>query len=83
MTDTVAEKVIGIAADVFGVPKAQINVQSSPETVEAWDSTRHLSFILALEETFGLQLSPEETEQIHNVGEAIQVVEEKVRAAGR
>jgi acyl carrier protein len=79
----VAEKVIGIAADVFGVPKAQINVQSSPETVEAWDSTRHLSFILALEETFGLQLSPEETEQIHNVGEAIQVVEEKVRAAGR
>ncbi len=83
MTTTVAERVMGLAADVFGVPKAQINVQSSPETVEAWDSTRHLSFILALEETFALQLSPEETEQIHNVGEAIQLIEEKLRTVGR
>jgi acyl carrier protein len=51
--------------------------------IEAWDSTQHLNFVLALEEKFGLQLSPEEMEQMRNVGEAARLVETKLQKASR
>jgi acyl carrier protein len=81
LTTPTFERVRGIAADVFGLAPQTLAAASSPETVESWDSTRHLSFILALEETFQLQLSPEETEKIQTLGHAVELVEEKLRAA--
>lgn len=76
---TLAEQVRGIASDVFGMSKEKITADSSPETVEAWDSTQHLTFVLALEEAFGIQLSPEEIEQIHTVGDAARLVESRTQ----
>ena len=77
MTLTILEQVRGVASDLFSVPVNRITAESSPETIEAWDSTQHLNFVLALEEKFGLQLSPEEMEQMRNVGEAARLVESK------
>jgi acyl carrier protein len=77
LTLTIFDQVRGIASDLFGVPLDRIKAESSPETIEAWDSTQHLNFVLALEEKFGLQLSPEEMEQMRNVGEAARLVESK------
>lgn len=74
---TVFEQVRSIASDVFGLPLDTITHDSSPESVESWDSTQHLTFILALEETFGVQLSPEEIEQARSIGEAARLVESK------
>jgi len=52
---------------------------SSPDTIDTWDSIQHLNFVLALEEKFGLQLSPEEMEQMRSVGEAAQLIQGKVQ----
>ena len=81
MTSTILDQVRGVASDLFSVPLDRIKPESSPETIEAWDSTQHLNFVLALEEKFGLQLSPEEMEQMKNVGEAAKVVESKLQTA--
>ena len=83
MTSTILEQVRGVASDLFGLPVNRITADSSPETIEAWDSTQHLNFVLALEEKFGLQLSPEEMEQMRNVGEAARLVESKAQAGSR
>lgn len=80
---TVFEQVRSIASDVFGVPPDQIHADSSPENVDAWDSIQHLTFILALEETFHIQLSPEEIEKARNVGETARMVEGKTQAQPR
>ena len=56
----------------------RITPETSPETIEAWDSIQHLNFVLALEEKFNFQLSPEEMEQIRSVGEASKMVESKL-----
>jgi acyl carrier protein len=77
------ERVRIIASDVFGVSPEEISDESSPESIERWDSTQHLTFILALEEEFQLQLTPEETERIRNIGEAAILVQEKLQVAGR
>jgi acyl carrier protein len=63
LTSTILDQLRGVASDLFNIPASRITAESSPETIDAWDSTQHLNFVLALEEKFGLQLSPEEMEQ--------------------
>ena len=74
MTSTILDQVRSVASDLFSIPINRITAESSPETIETWDSTQHLNFVLALEEKFGLQLSPEEMEQMQNIGEAAKLV---------
>jgi len=69
-----------MASDLFGIPAEQISTASSPETLEAWDSVQHLNLVLALEQKFNLQLSPEEIEQMKNVGDIAKLVEGKLQA---
>jgi acyl carrier protein len=83
LTSSILDQIRGVASDLFNVPVDRINAASSPETIESWDSTQHLNFVLALEEKFGLQLSPEEMEQLRNVGEAAKLVESKLKAGPR
>jgi acyl carrier protein len=70
-----------MASDLFGVPEEHISAASSPDTIEAWDSIQHLNLVLALEEKFGLQLSPEEMEQMKSIGDVTKLVEGKLQAA--
>lgn len=81
MTSTIVDQLRGVVSDLFNIPASQITAESSPETIDAWDSTQHLNFVLALEEKFGLQLSPEEMEQMRNVGEAAKVIENKLKGS--
>jgi acyl carrier protein len=81
LSSTILDQVRGVASDLFSIPVDRIKAESSPETIDTWDSTQHLNFVLALEEKFGLQLSPEEMEQMRTVGEAAKVVESKMQNA--
>lgn len=79
----VSEQIRTMASDIFGVPADKITPASTPETIETWDSIQHLNLVLALEEKFGLQLSPEEIEQMKSIGDVIKLVEGKLQAAPR
>lgn len=83
MTLAILDQVRGVASDLFGVPVNRIMPESSPETIEGWDSIQHLNFVLALEEKFGFQLSPEEMEQMRNVGDVARLVARKLQDAPR
>ena len=78
---SIPDQIRTIASDIFGVSADTITTASTPETIETWDSIQHLNLVLALEEKFGLQLSPEEIEQMKSVGEVIKLVEGKLQAA--
>ena len=69
-----------IASDLFAISPDKINATSSPENIESWDSVQHLNLVLALEEKFGLQLSPEEIEQMKTIADVAKVVEGKIQA---
>ena len=77
----VSDQVRTIAADLFGVPADKITPTSTPETIETWDSIQHLNLVLALEEKFGVQLSPEEIEQMKSIADIVKLVEGKLQAA--
>jgi acyl carrier protein len=71
------EKVRALAADILQVKASGLNADSSPETVDTWDSVRHLNLVLALEESFGFELSPEEMDQMKTIGQIAAMVEAK------
>ena len=83
MTPSIFEQVRGIASDILGVQSDKITAESSPETMENWDSIQHLNLVLAIEEKFGVQLAPEEMEQMKNVGLVAALVEKKLSSVSR
>lgn len=81
MEDVVRHKVLHIAADVLSVSPASLTEDSSPKTIENWDSIRHLNLVLALEDRFALQFAPEEMEQMESIGRITSLVEAKLGRA--
>lgn len=71
------DRVRRVFSDVFQVPLDQVTMQSSPETIPSWDSLQHLNLVLALEQEFRIQFTPEEVEQLLSVEVAANVLEEK------
>lgn len=80
MSSTVLDQIRTMASDLFAVPVDRITVTSRPETIESWDSIQQLNLVLALEEKFGVQLSPEEIEEMKSIGAVAKVVEGKLQA---
>jgi acyl carrier protein len=74
------DQVRNLASDIFGVPADTITAESSPETIENWDSMQHLNLVLAIEEKFGVQLEPEDIEQMKSIG-AVAALVEKLQSA--
>ena len=60
------ERLIELLAKVFEIDRTEVNENSSPDTIEKWDSLHHMSLIVALEETFQIELTEEQTLDILN-----------------
>jgi acyl carrier protein len=67
-------RVFWIFSQIMGIPEDQISDNSSPETIGAWDSLRHMRLVLALEEEFGIKFSDETIVQMLSVGAVIAAV---------
>ena len=77
MSAETLEKVRGIAADVLQIDKTSLTPESSPQSVESWDSVQHLNLVLAMEQEFGFTFSPEEMDRMKTVGQIADVVAAK------
>lgn len=75
-------KVIVVATGVFEVPQSTLGPASSPDTIETWDSLHHLNFVVALEQEFNVQFSPEEIEQLLSIELTAALLEEKLKGNG-
>lgn len=78
MTESVFDQVRSIIADLFIVPEEDVGAESSPDTIEMWDSIQHLNLVLSIEQAFRIQLSPEEIERMTNVGLIVALINEKL-----
>lgn len=57
---TTEQQIRQIMANVLGLPLDQINESSSPDTIESWDSIKHLNLVVALEEEFQIEIPSDE-----------------------
>ena len=53
-----------VMATVLGVPLAAITAESSQDTLRSWDSLKHMNLVLALEQTFGVEIPDEDAAEI-------------------
>ncbi|RYZ50031.1 MAG: acyl carrier protein [Sphingobacteriales bacterium] len=63
---TTADRIRNTMSIVFEVPVEEINDDSSADTIENWDSLRHLNLILGLEEEFGVSIPDDEVGNLAN-----------------
>jgi acyl carrier protein len=78
---TTLDRVRENAADIFAVPLNSLTAESSPESIDNWDSVNHLSFILALEQEFDMVFEPSEITQMVTIERAARVIEDKLALA--
>ncbi|WP_028301811.1 acyl carrier protein [Oceanospirillum beijerinckii] len=72
------DKIIAIIADVLEVEASDLSEQSSPSSIESWDSLKHMNIILALEEEFDVELDDEEITDMNSIALIILILSEKL-----
>jgi len=68
-----------VMSDVFDIDAAQINEQSSIDTLENWESLTHLNFIMSLEEAFDISIEDEEMEKMIDFPTIKHIIENKLK----
>lgn len=54
--DQIDRQVIELAADILGVTKDSLSLASTPDSVEGWDSFKHVNLVLQAEDQFGVRI---------------------------
>jgi len=68
--------VFQVISQVLEVPLNEITLESSSDTIESWDSLKHMNLILALEDEFDIQFSDDQIVKMLNVGLILEAIKE-------
>ncbi|MGB6452348.1 MAG: acyl carrier protein [Steroidobacteraceae bacterium] len=68
-----------IIGDVLDRPDIEINAATTAADVEGWDSFNHINIVVAVESRFGVKFNTAEIEEVHNVGELVTLVQQKMK----
>lgn len=74
--DDIERQLLDLAAVVFGVDPKILSASASPDTVEGWDSFRHVNLILQSEELFSIRIAGSSVPKIKTLGDLIGLVRE-------
>jgi acyl carrier protein len=66
-----------ILADILEIPSTDVTPETGVETVETWDSFRHLQAILAIEGEYGVQFDPQRIPELTTVAKIQSELESK------
>ena len=69
-----------LMADIFECDAGKITLESTPDTLEAWDSLRLLDLILAIEQQAQVEISPDRLEEMMSVPAILAIIEDAKRA---
>jgi acyl carrier protein len=71
-----------IFGSLFALTPEQIDVDTSPDSVERWDSLQHLTLITSVEEEFGVSLSEQDIVDMLSFGLAVEIILSKFEQVG-
>lgn len=72
ISDPLELKVVAVVTRELSVPPGSINLFSTSDDVDRWDSLGHLQICMALEAEFGVSPGLEEVGQINSVSAIIE-----------
>lgn len=72
-----ADQLMEVFAEEFAVPASELSDESSPDSVEQWDSLAAMRLVAAIEETFDVRLTTGEIMKMRTIGIARGVLRSK------
>ena len=76
--ETLSSDLSEMMSDLFDVDPDDVNLETSPDTIESWDSIGHIRLIASIEEKYGLSIPPEEQIEMLNVDLILDLLTEKL-----
>ena len=73
------DRIKAVMGQIFNVDPATIAAGSTPETIERWDSLRHMQLVLAIEDEFDIRFADEDIPELLS----LQAIEDKIACAAR
>jgi len=67
MNNNIEDRIKNVMSAVFEISIEEINDESSPDTIELWDSLKHLNLVIALEEEFNVQFTDDNLIELINL----------------
>ena len=71
-------KIKNVMASVFEMPIEEINNESSPDSIDNWDSLMHMNLVVALEEEFNAEFTDEEIGEMMNYKLIVEIIKSKL-----
>ena len=66
MANSIEDRIKNVMSSVFEVPTDKITNASSQDTIESWDSLKHMNLIVSIEEEFEIELTDDEILEMIN-----------------
>jgi len=76
MVNKLEGRVKKVMAAVFGIQPSDIDSNTSQDSVEEWDSLKHMNLVIALEEEFDFEFTDSETVEILNYKLILEVLKD-------
>jgi Acyl carrier protein len=76
---TTRPRVVRAVSQIMGVAEQQVTDTSSADSLDTWDSLRHMNLMLALEEEFGIKFSDEQIMTMSSVGRIVAGIDALLR----
>lgn len=74
--DLFMDKLAILFTNLLGVEPEQLREESKPGDFVRWDSLGHLQLMSCIEEEFGIELTPEQVEEMVSYGQIRRVLRE-------
>ncbi len=69
------EHVIQIVAETLNLSTSEINESSAMENLELWDSMAQVNLMMSIEQTFDLELDPEDFMKLNSVSNIVEYLD--------
>ncbi len=74
----IQHKVLEILSSILLVPMDDLDQHSSPQTIPNWDSLKHMNLVMAIEEEFEVQFTPDEFLELLSVPAILETLSQKL-----
>lgn len=75
--DEIMAELTEIFRDLFGDDDIVLTPETTADDVPGWDSIKHISLVVAVEDRFGIKIATTELEGLRHVGDLVALVEAK------
>lgn len=66
---SINEKIVNVVGDVLRIAPSRVTDDLSMQTMDTWDSLKHMELVASLEESFGVQLTFDDIVAMRSVAE--------------